>query len=88
MINEESLNASQQEYKDFILSHIWSDMTTEFSNWIDSLRSEMESEDDLEEIRKDQGRISALREVLDFPIQVISAYQARDYIDSVEEGEI
>lgn len=75
--DDSNLKGNLEEYKDFSNSIIWHDMQGEFEIWISALRNELEFLDDLDEIRKTQGRISALREVLEFPSRVISTYEAR-----------
>ncbi len=70
------------EFSSFISSSVWFDFKNELEYWIVSLQDQLEVQDDVNEIRRIQGRLSALREVLDFPTQVISAFESR----LIEEG--
>lgn len=70
------LSATYSEYRDFIESNVWGDIHKELVMWIESLRDELEFEEG-QEIKKIQGRISALKEVLEFPHRILSSFEAR-----------
>jgi hypothetical protein len=56
--------SSVNEIDHFIGSHVFEDMTATFEDWMAGVREKLEDEKDIDEVRRCQGRIQVLRDVL------------------------
>ena len=69
------LLSSLDEAQSFIHSHIWRDMRSAMSGWIDMLHFSLEREISMDEVRLMQGRIQGIREVLSLPEKLVEELQ-------------
>jgi hypothetical protein len=58
------LKSSRHQRAEFFRSFIWQDIQTEFLEWLEQIRTELEVEDDIDIIRRLQGNAEALRKML------------------------
>ena len=72
--SEESRNflASYQQCKDFIASVLWADLQAEIRCWIDDIHGYLESETDIQEVYRFQGRLQSCRQLLTLPERILA----------------
>ena len=76
--NEENRNflASYQQCKDFIASVLWADLQAEIRCWIDDIHGYLESETDIQEIYRFQGRLQSCKQLLNLPDRILAIMEA------------
>lgn len=78
--------ASYAQYQEFVDSFIWKDMETELNFWLSDIKNRLVTENDVDEIRKFQGRAEAIAELLEFPARIISAYEVALSAEEIANG--
>ena len=66
--------SSANAFQDFIESYIWKDIVYELTTWLEDSRNILESPDkapDLETVKMVQGRIRAIREMMQMPFVIM-----------------
>jgi hypothetical protein len=56
--------SSLTEMDHFISSHVYEDMMATFEDWLAGARDKLDEEKDIDEVRRCQGTIRAMRDVL------------------------
>ena len=56
--------SSLNEMDRFIASHVYDDMISDFSDWLEGAIDKMTNESDVHEVYRCQGRIQVMRDVL------------------------
>ena len=79
---------SYQQYKDFILSYLWTDLQAEINAWIKDIQGYLENETDVQEIYRFQGRLQSCRQLLTLPERILAAMEiAQDSREEPQEPE-
>ena len=78
--------ASYQQYKDFLQSSLWTDLQGEIQAWIDDIHGYLESETDIQEVYRFQGRLQSCRQLLALPERILANMEmAHESVEATEE---
>ena len=69
------MKATKQQVKDFVEGFVWQDIKEILEDWIDGIKTEVFAADDIDEVRRYQGRMEALEYFLALPSTLIEALE-------------
>lgn len=72
-MEEQRIYASLIEYEKLLESYVWNDLKFEVNVWLEDIRSKLETEDDIGEIKRFQGIAEACRHFMNLPQSIVDA---------------
>lgn len=70
-MSEQELSATYDEHVALLNSLAWRDLSSEVRIWLDDIRSKLETEDDISEIKRFQGIAEACRHFINLPQSIV-----------------
>lgn len=70
-MSEQELRATYDEHVALLNSLAWRDLSNEVTIWLDDIRSKLETEDDIGEIKRFQGIAEACRHFINLPQSIV-----------------
>lgn len=69
------MRATKQQWDDFIDGFLWSDMKEVLEDWVEGIKADVFSADNMDEVRKYQGRMEALQYFLALPQTILESLE-------------
>lgn len=67
MEQRDRIYSSETDFRNFLSSNLWRDLSNEMNAWLNDIREQLEITAEVDTIRRLQGNVEAVRRFLDLP---------------------
>jgi len=68
--------SSESDFRNFLASNIWRDLSNEMTAWMSDIREQLEITAEIDTIRRLQGNVEAVHRFLDLPQTLLDILEA------------